>query len=143
MSIPSWLSSRLIYLTKHGSHAYGTNISTSDLDLRGVTIPPKPYFLGLSKFEQHEAKSTSNLFYADNHQQAPEEPLTEVVIYELRKFLMLAANGNPNITEILFTDPIDHVILTSIGEQLLAARDIFLSKKMRYTFSGYATAQLK
>ncbi len=43
-----WLNDNTIYLTKHGSQAYGTNTPTSDLDVRGVCIPPiKTHNLGL------------------------------------------------------------------------------------------------
>ena len=44
-SLP-WLEAGTILLTKHGSHAYGTNLPTSDLDVKGVAVPPCEYFLG-------------------------------------------------------------------------------------------------
>ncbi len=48
-----WLPEHTVFLTKHGSHAYGTNTPSSDLDLRGIAIPPKEYLLGFNKsFEQ-------------------------------------------------------------------------------------------
>jgi predicted nucleotidyltransferase len=121
-----WLPSRTIFLTRHGSHAYGTNTPTSDLDLKGVAIPPREYFLGFAQhFEQAEVR----------------EP--DMVVYELRKFMQLAADCNPNIIETLFTDPSDHLGVTPLGEKLLAARDLFLSRRARYTFSGYAMAQMR
>lgn len=121
-----WLPSRTIFLTRHGSHAYGTNTPTSDLDLKGVAIPPREYFLGFAQhFEQAEVR----------------EP--DMVIYELRKFMQLAADCNPNIIETLFTDPSDHLGVTALGEKLLAARDLFVSRRARYTFSGYAMAQMR
>jgi len=36
----TWLNERLLYLTRHGSHAYGTNRIDSDLDLRGIFVAP-------------------------------------------------------------------------------------------------------
>jgi hypothetical protein len=123
----SWLPSRIIYLSRHGSHAYGTNGPRSDLDLRGVAIPPREYLLGyLRRFEQAEQKG---------------DP--DVVIFALSKFMALAADCNPNVLEILYTDPSDHLGCTPLGERLLAARGLFLSRKARHTFSGYAVAQLK
>ena len=121
-----WLRDRTIFLTRHGSWAYGTNIETSDEDFKGVAVPPKEYFLGFTqKFEQAESN----------------EP--DLVIYEMRKFMALARDCNPNIIEVLWTDPADHVLVTPLGEELLAHREMFLSKKAKFTFSGYAIAQLK
>jgi hypothetical protein len=98
----------------------------SDLDLRGVVIPPLPYFLGFARnFEQAESQ----------------EP--DLVLYDIRKFFRLAAACNPSIIELLWTDPTDHYLVTPLGERLLAHRALFLSRKVKSTFSGYAAAQLK
>ena len=122
----AWLAPRTIYLTRHGSHAYGLATPTSDLDVKGVAVPPRAYLLGfLKRFEQAECK----------------EP--DTVVFELRKFVQLAADANPNVLEMLFTDPADHLGVTPLGERLLAARDLFVSRKARHTFSGYAMAQLR
>jgi predicted nucleotidyltransferase len=117
----------IIYETLHGSHAYGLNTPESDNDYKGVAIPPKEYFTGyLNRFEQLE-------------QREPDDR----VIYDIRKFFKLAANCNPNIIEVLFCDDSEVVTITKEGEELRACRDYFLSKKARYTFLGYAFAQLK
>lgn len=120
-----WLEKGTIFLTRHGSHAYGTNIETSDEDWRGVAIPPKKYLLGtLNRFEQAECK----------------EP--DTTIFDLRKFVSLAAQANPNVIEILFTEPSDHAIVNRIGDELIDRRDWFVTKRCRHTFSGYALSQL-
>ena len=124
-SIP-WVADRTILFARHGSHAYGTNIATSDTDYKGVAVPPKEYFHGyLKRFEQAECKDPDS------------------VVYDIRKFCALAADGNPNIIEILWCDERDIMYATSAGEKLLEAKDLFLSKKARHTFSGYAHAQMK
>jgi predicted nucleotidyltransferase len=124
-SLP-WLESRTILLVRHGSHAYGTNVATSDVDVKGVAVPPREYFHGFArKFEQ-----------AESH--APDS-----VIYDVRKFCQLARDCNPNIIEVLWGAPEEILICTEAGSELLAARSLFLSKKARFTFSGYAIAQLK
>ena len=121
-----WLPERTIYLSRHGSHAYGTNVETSDEDFKGIAIPPKQYFLGCQfRFEQAELKDP------------------DAVIYEIRKLFNLAANNNPNIFEVLYTDPSDHILVTPACQKILDNRDKFLSKRVRYTFSGYAFCQLK
>jgi hypothetical protein len=32
----TWLPKSVIYLTRHGSHAYGTSLPESDVDIRGA-----------------------------------------------------------------------------------------------------------
>jgi predicted nucleotidyltransferase len=123
---PDWLDERTIYLTRHGSQAYGTALPTSDTDVKGVAIAPPEFYLGFTRtFEQHDAH----------------EP--DVVVFELRKFMRLAAECNPSIIEVLFTSPEDHLKVTAAGEELLAARGWFLSRRARQSFAGYAWAQLK
>jgi predicted nucleotidyltransferase len=122
----TWLPTHTIFLTRAGSHAYGLAAPESDLDVRGVAIPPKAYFLGFAhRFEQAEAT-------------AP-----DLIIYDIRKFFTLAAAGNPSIVELLWTEAEDHLQLTTLGHRLLEQRALFLSRKVKQTFSGYATAQLK
>lgn len=122
-----WLGERTIFLTQHGSRAYGTALPTSDTDYKGVAVPPRQYFTG----------------FTQNFEQAEQGEPEDMVIYGIQKFMGLARDCNPNIIEVLWTDPSNHVIVTPAGEALLNARDMFISKKARHTFSGYAMAQLK
>lgn len=122
------LDENLIILeTKAGSHAYGTNIETSDLDTRGIFIAGRDVYHGFSKnVEQVETKGE-----------------LDRVIYELRKFMRLASVCNPNILEILFTREEEIIKITPLGRLLREHRNEFLSKKCKHTYSGYAFAQLK
>lgn len=131
-----WLKDSIVYLTKHGSRAYGIHREDSDLDLKGIVIPPKEYFLGFANvFEQAEfSNKKDNLAKKDE---------IEGVAYCIRKFFKLASDCNPNIIEVLFADESDHIIVHPVMEEVLANRDLFLSKKARYTFAGYAHSQLK
>lgn len=131
-----WLRKNTILLTKHGSQAYGTSTPTSDTDFKGICIEPPEFLLGMSQ----------GFFQAEYHK-------PDAVIYSLRKFMKLAADCNPSIIEVLFTDESDWVIGSphwSVDsdeawalKQLMAFRDSFLSRKARWTFAGYAAAQLK
>lgn len=122
-----WLPSCTIYLTKHGSQAYGTALPTSDTDIRGVAIAPKEYYLGCTQvFKQAEQKDP------------------DLTIFELRKFLAMASECNPNVLELLYTDPEDHLERRDpLGNTLLEMREWFLTTRVRHTFSGYATQQLR
>ena len=122
----TWLPKRAFYVTRHGSHAYGTNLPTSDMDLRGIFIAPKEYYLGFQNvIEQVEQK----------------EP--DFVAFELRKFMRLAADANPNVLELLYTDESDHLVTSPAFQILQERRDLFLSRKAKHTFAGYAASQLK
>lgn len=121
---------RTIFLTQHGSHAYGTNIEGSDYDFKGVCIPTIEYFFGFDKkFEQLERSVNKS---------APHD----LVIMSLNKFAALAAECNPNIIEILHVADKDVWHIDEFGEELRDMRDMFISTKARHTFSGYAHAQL-
>jgi len=115
-----------IFLCRAGSHAYGTNSAHSDIDTRGIFIAPPEYTLGcLKTVEQVEV------------------PGEDTVIYELAKFIKLAVDCNPNIIELLFTDDENILFIDPAFEKLREHRHWFLSGKARFTFSGYAMAQLK
>lgn len=131
-----WLQDRTIFLTKHGSRAYGTDflasddpasdLPISDLDVKGLAIPPAECLYGfVEKFEQHIAN----------------DPI-DVVIFDIRKFVMLAVDCNPNIVEILFTDESDWILSTGQWRRLHSARDHFLSQRARESFVHYAMSQL-
>jgi predicted nucleotidyltransferase len=109
-----------------GSRAYGMATPTSDLDHRGLFVAPPEYVLGAFK-------SIEQVEYSDQ----------DTVIYELGKFVKLASDANPNIIELLFTDGDAVLFTTPTFERLKAQAHLFLSKKARHTFSGYAMAQLK
>ncbi len=116
---------RLIYKTYVGSHSYGTNTKDSDVDTRGICIPPESYLLGLDNFEQKEVSGSDE------------------VIYSLKKFVHLALNNNPNILDSLFVAP-NHIIYSNeFGKELRDLRYDFLSKKVYKTYGGYAYSQLK
>lgn len=113
-----------IYETIVGSTAYGLNTPESDIDIKGVAIPGLEHIFGIHPFEQHEIT-------ADN------------TIFSLQKFVHLASNINPNIIEMLYTDETDIVFISKYGRYLRNNANLFLSKRAKYTFGGYAYAQLK
>lgn len=117
----------LIYKVIAGSQAYGLETPTSDRDERGVCIPPRRVLLGLSEFEQWEQRDESG----------------DVVIYALTKFVRLALACNPNIIELLYTEPRFILFMNDAGRQLREHRHLFLSRRVRHTFAGYALSQLR
>lgn len=109
-----------------GSRGYGMSTPQSDTDVRGIFIAPPEYILGCMKtVEQVEV------------------PGEDTVIYELAKFVRLAAQCSPNIIELLFTDDDSILFIDPAFETFRENRHLFLSKKAKFTFSGYAMAQMK
>lgn len=116
---------KTILLGLGGSHAYGTNIETSDLDLRGCALNSKTEILTNENFEQFVNEDT------------------DTTIYSFNKLLTLLSNCNPNCIEILGLKPEHYLYLSPIGQELLDNKKLFLSKRAIHSFGGYATAQLR
>lgn len=119
------LRDKIILLALGGSYAYGTNIETSDIDIRGCALNRKSDLIGLSCFEQ----------VIDSK--------TDTTIYGFNKLIRLLMNCNPNIIEMLGCKPEHYLYITEIGKQLLDNRKMFLSQKAADTFGGYALHQLR
>lgn len=116
-------------LCKHyaGSHAYGTNIASSDVDFRGIFLAD-PINLRTPFFPIREVEDSSE---------------EDTKFYELSQFMKLTLDCNPNIIETLWVDKSD-VVLTSPGYELLRSyAPQLLSSKIAFTTSGYALSQLK
>ena len=123
--IRDYIKSNLIFLTVAGSHAYGTNTKTSDMDIRGIFIGQPENVIGINKIEQFENKTN------------------DVTIFELSKILNLIAEQNPNCHELLFCDKEDIIFATDEYWKIREQRFKFISSLARQKYSGYAMSQLK
>lgn len=111
-----------------GSHAYGTNLETSDVDVRGIFVAPEHY--------------VRTPFYNVREVDVQEEEDTK--LFELTNFMKLYLDMNPNIVETLWVDESDIQQSTEVYDFLREnAAQQLLSKKAAFTFSGYAVSQLK
>lgn len=88
----------IIMLGLGGSHAYGTNVETSDLDVRGCALTNKEEILTNQNFEQ----------FVDER--------TDTTIYAFNKLVSLLCNCNPNTAEMLGLKPEHYLYLSPIGE---------------------------
>ena len=146
MTRPFDLHEHTIPLTVSGSRVQGLQSEASDVDLRGVAIPPARYYLGfVDQFEQADAAGDMDGFeglLTDAERAACAHTKLEGSVYELRKFVRLAADANPNMIEVLFCRDEEVRLCTAAGRRLRAAAPLFLSQKVRHTFAGYAASQL-
>lgn len=120
-----WIERNTILKVVWGSLAFGTAGPHSDVDVRGVCIPPARYLVGLSRFEQHEDR------------------VAHIVIYSLAKFVELALANNPNMLGILWVEGPHVLSVDDYGRELRARRTEFLSRQVARTYAGYAEDQLK
>ena len=119
------LGRNIILLGLGGSHAYGTETETSDLDVRGCALNSKSEILCNENFEQVT------------------DILTDTTVYSFTKLIQLLTDCNPNTIEILGLKPEHYLYLSDIGREMLDNRKMFLSRKAISSFSGYATAQFR
>lgn len=119
------LGDNICLLTLGGSHAYGTNVEGSDVDIRGVAIPTKREVLLGKSFDQVLDKQT------------------DTTIYSFNKAIQLLSNCNPNTIELLGFPMNEYLHLSGIGCLLWVNRHVFLSKRCIHTFGGYAISQLR
>ena len=108
-----------------GSIAYGTNLPTSDVDIRGIYMNPLDEFIGVKPVSEQYCPSG-----------------TDITIYSLKKIMHLLTQCNPNVIELLGLRPEHYLYVTDAGQMILDNAEIFLSKKAAYTFGNYAKAQL-
>lgn len=81
------LGDQVILLALGGSHAYGTNTETSDVDLRGCALNSQSELLGLGHFDQFTDKPT------------------DTTIYSFKRIIQLLLSSSPNVVEMLGCRP--------------------------------------
>lgn len=133
----------LIMLHTAGSRLYGNSTPESDWDYRGVFIASPETKLGiLGTVEQLEGKDVYNSLVQAGLKL---EETDDIVIYELNRFVKLAIENNPNIMDTLcydYTNPDFTIYVNDKGKELIDNKGLFISSKLKFTFSGYAISQL-
>ncbi len=110
-----------------GSHAYGMSTPQSDIDVRGIFCADDVN-IRTPFFPYKEQTITS---------------MEDAKVYELSNFMKLYTEGNPNILETLWVDWDDIITHEFPYLVLRDKKEDLLSKKLAFTFSGYAISQLK
>lgn len=118
------LYNHVIYRCIVGSRAFGLDDANSDIDRRGIYLPPAELHWSLYGVpEQLDSKETEECYW------------------EIQKFLTLALKANPNVLECLYTPLVETT--TPLAEELLAIRSMFLSQLVYQTYNGYVMSQFK
>src|SRR6516164_4979046 len=115
---------RVIYRCVIGSQAYGLAEAASDVDRRGIYLPPADLQWSLYGIPEQL-----------------ENDYTQEAYWELQKFLVLALKANPNVLECLYSPLVEKA--TPLAEELLAMKSIFLSRLVYQTYNGYVMSQFK
>lgn len=117
----------LLFESIRGSHLFGLNTETSDIDTFGVFCGPEDWFLGSGKDLQSFIKSEKNDDYWD----------------ELSKYFLELGKSNPEALVSLFTPERFILHFDPILKPLWDIRDQLLTKECFKSFSGYAYSQIK
>ena len=119
------LGKNIILLGLGGSHAYGMDKESSDVDIRGIALNSKKEILLGKEFE--------NVVDRD----------TDTTVYSFNKMIEFLKSNNPNTCEILGLEDWQYLYLHPIGQELIDNRKMFLSKICIQSFGGYANSQLR
>lgn len=113
----------IVYECISGSKAYNLDVPGSDTDIKGVFVLPQRAYYGFDYVRQ----------VAD--------AANDTVYYELGRFLELLKKSNPNMLEMLGTPAskvrVEHPLMKRVEAKM------FLSKRCKDTFGGFALTQIK
>ena len=114
----------IIYRCIVGSRAYGLDRAASDVDRRGMYLPPADLVWSLAGVPEQLQDAESDQCY-----------------WEAEKFLALALKANPNILECLYTPLVESA--SPLAQELREMRGVFLSKLIYQSYGGYVFSQFK
>jgi predicted nucleotidyltransferase len=120
-----------------GSTIHGLNVpGTYDLDLMGVRIEWPGESIGLAQpFEQYVWRTQP-----DGQPSGPGD--VDLTVYSLRKWLRLAAKGNPTVLNLLFVPPaFRHVDDPFLAGELRHLTPKIVSRATAWRYRGYLRAQ--
>ena len=126
------LAKHTVCLAKVGSASHNTYVphddpeSIDDVDYLGVAIPSVQRTIGLSPWE---------------HWTLQQDEL-DVVYFSLRKLVGLLLKSNPNVVGLLWLEPECYIHVHPLFRKFIEKREIFSSKKIYASFSGYAAGQI-
>lgn len=121
-----------------GSYLYGTNTPESDMDYEGLFIEPPEYVIGNKSCIEVDFSTKSPT--KNSAKNTPKD--IDCKLYSVKNFLHLVLKNNPNKLEWFFIPDRNIIYADDIyWPQVKAAKDLFLSLKLKHAFVGYAHSQ--
>lgn len=127
-----WLESHqeyLLFKCVWGSYAHGTNIETSDKDIRGVFILPIDDILSNQYTDQVGAMTGEPDINGD---------VNDIMYFEIKKFLELLEGNDPMSLEMLYMPDECLIYKHPLFDKIMNNRDKFITKKCLNTFGGHS-----
>lgn len=115
-----------IYECIVGSHAYGTNIEGSDIDIKGIYQQTLIEVAGIGTYQEQINIDKDTTYY------------------EIKRFLELLSTSNPTALEMLYVDnKFVKYISPDFKSLIVDNRQLFLTKNIFKSFGGYAVSQIQ
>ncbi|MBF6085128.1 nucleotidyltransferase domain-containing protein [Nocardia cyriacigeorgica] len=130
----------IILLGQVGSGLHGVTTGNDDRDEMGVCIEPPDFAIPFKaqgdkpKFEQFQFRTQPEGVRSGAGD-------LDLVVYSLRKWARMAAQGNPTILLLMYIPRHELVSWTDIGLDLQAHPERFLSRQVADRFAGYLISQ--
>ena len=146
------LAKHTVLMVLAGSRCYGMQTPSSDVDVRGVVVPPLATMLGLYNqgFAEADGKDAfqrgGGVFelLSPELQQVADASSIEGCLTEARKFAGMAMGANPTIMDVLHCRDSEVIFCDDVvGRYLRKNRHMTVSQKAMHSYTGYAAAQLK
>lgn len=130
---------KVLYKIKSGSHLYGLNTPTSDMDYVGVYIEDsfEDFIDPFNTKDEMDMSIKSKKENGRNDKDAVDEKY-----FHIKKFIKLCADNNPSVLEMLFApeDCIEYVD-PDFKSLILDHPEMFVNAKLIDRFIGYAKSQ--
>lgn len=124
---------KILIKAQAGSHLFGTNTETSDMDYKGVYLPEADQIL-LGTYPESTSYTTG-----DSNSKNSKDDI-DIELYSLKKFFKMIRRGDTAALELLFTP--EHLIIEKdpMWDEILTYRDQLLSSRVS-AMIGYARQQ--
>lgn len=123
----------VVLMGEVGSTAHGTGLAGfEDVDMMGVFVEPLRNVVGRSLVDHYIQR--------DQPEGVKSQPGDlDLTLYSLRKFIGLAATGNPSVVLLLWLP--EYTVRAELGDRLIELRDGFITKTAGERYLGYLRAQ--
>jgi len=129
---------KLLYLSKFGSHLYGTSTPESDTDYKGIFLPSKKRCL-LHDNIKHITRTTGE---SDGKNSKDD---IDIQMWSIQYFLQMVSKGETNALDLLFSNTHQEMVEfcdSKIIKMFLCRKKLFNIKDCN-AFVGYALGQAK